>query len=590
MLRLNQWIQNNASKTLGTLVETFNIDLESNRGRVRTTRAKRITSTAASSEFLDVAAMKLFDGSLYLAVQGTGSHEIWVGGNTPFDTFTRDTSSININPLNADMEVFNSALYAVSGTVLSKTTDGTAWSTVDTSGAALDSNSAHLLCVFEPDGNGERLYITDDNYRVTSVSTGDAIAADGATYTLNTNSVNHDAKILMAGTNKIWLGLSSGDNGKPSLMFEWDGVTANAPSRKFYVNGRIMAGIIKDDIPYIVNSFGQLLVFTGASFKEIARFPLNGRTFKAFANTGHNDHAIHPRGMAVDGDEILINVANRTDGVTSDNFNEFPSGVWAYNERNGLYHKLSPSYQAVADTGVTNLTDHGQYRCYIAGPMTVVEPILAGGDTVANNGGRVLFSMEYFVDADDSSADTQWGIFADDTRDNTQKAGYFVTAQFPGQAYKDHWNELYAALSELETSGDLVEIKYRMKDEEPTYVTAEWNGTDRFNTDTELTDYEAGHEVQVVQGTGAGACAHIKTLETGAGSSVILERDLTGVTGTSKVRLENWTKVGKIEDLAPDKMTIGEKGNFIQFKVYMQWTGAREFYELLAINKPSITT
>lgn len=577
-----RWAQSNRSDTAGSLHESFNIDLSTNPGRIRTTRTKRVEWTGNNAEFIDVAAIKRFSNDIYIGAQGTTSHEVWVGTNTPFDGFTRDTSSININPLNADTEVFNGGLYAVSGTTISKTTDGATWSSVDTS---LTNSSPHLLLVFEPDGNGERLYVVDDTYQVNSVNTSDTLATVGNSYTLNTNLADYNIKVFMAGTNSIWAGLSSGSNGRDSVMVEWDGVTANTPTNKYVIEARVMAGVIKDNVPYVVDSLGRLLVFTGGAFIEVDRFPLKGGTFLGASNNGNNDRAIHPRGMAVDGDEILICVVNRTDSITSDDFNDFPSGVWAWSNDTGLYHKYSPSYQAVADTGTTNLTDHGQFRCHSAGPLAVIEAATKGGETVADNGGRVLFGMEYYLDADDTNSDTEWGVFSDDTRDNTQKGGWIVTPKIDATQFLEMWERVGVLLSELTTSGDRCVLKYRIDDTE-LVTTATWDGTDGFIPADELTSFENGDEATIIQGTGGGACENSKYITSGSGSFVRLKNAITGVSGTSKVRMAKWRDIQDIQNTGKnqDMVTIGEKAQWIQFKVYMQWTGAQELYSLFIEN------
>jgi len=185
------------------------------------------------------------------------------------------------------------------------------------------------------------------------------------------------------------------------------------------------------------------------------------------------------------------------------------------------------------------------------------------------------------VDADDTSSDTQWGLFTDDTNDNTQKAGYIVTPRIQSSSFRDTWEKVYTAISDLETTGDLVEIKYRTKDLAPTYASVTWTGTDRFNTNTELTGFEQHDEVMIVQGKGAGACYKIKTVTTGAGSEVVLDRDVTGITvgQTSKVRLENWKWVKTFADIVDitDGATIDNTGHWIQIKSFSSGQ-ARESY------------
>ena len=580
------WVQDNQADTLGSIKESFNIDPESNRGRIRTTRTKRVAYTGSPTGFGEIAAMDKFDGTIYVASEHSSAHDIWAGGNTPFDSFTNDPTSIEIVPNTTDIKGWNNGLYAATGNEMFYSTDGAAWTEIGAN--VLTSGDPHLL-----ESLNQYLYVTDQDYKVFSVTTGNAFQGSGS-QTLNLNLPGYTIMMLSAGIDQIWIGLSNIDGGVPSLVFEWDGTTANTTSARYEIQASgIMAGIVKDGVPYLVDSLGRLMRFNGGVFVEVARFPLNGGTFKGWGLAQQMARAIHPRGMAIDGDEILITVSNRTDGITSENYNEFPSGVWAYSEKNGLYHKYSPSYQAVADTGTTNLTDYGQYRTFSAGPMMVVESVAVGGDTVASNGGRVMFAMEYFIDADDTSADTQWGLFTDDTNDNTQKAGWYISPRIDSAKFRDVWEKLYPAISDLETSGDLVEIKYRTKDETPTYFSGTWTGTDRISTLTELTNHKQGDEITIVHGKGAGAVVHATLVSSGAGSEVVFDRSITGITvgQTSKFKIEKWKKIAKVTDteIFDRGYTIGATDHWIQIKIYMQWTGKRELYSILVNNIASIS-
>lgn len=578
----NGWTQDNSGDTRGTIAESFNIDLESNKGRVRLLRSKRIAYDGSPTGFGEVAALERFGQKLYIASEHASAHDIWVGNNSPFDTPVNDSTSLEIVPATTDMIAWNAGLYVATGNEMKYSTDGVDWNEIGAN--VLTSGDMHLLTALNA-----VLYVSDQDYKVFSVTSGNTFQSSGA-QTLNLNMPGWGITVLMTGIDKIWIGLSNNNGGTPSYVFEWDGQTANTPDARYEIDASgIMAGVVKDGIPYIVDSRGRLMVLNGGAFQEVARFPLNGRTFKGFNLITNDDRAIHPRGMAIDGDEILICVANRTDEITDEDYNEFPSGVWGYSQDNGLYHKLSPSYQAVANTGTTNLTDHGQYRAYSGGPIMVFESVNQGGDPDTPNGGRIVFGMEYFTDADDTSSDTQWGLFTDDTNDNTQKAGWITTARIDSAFFRDNWDTIYTALSELTTSGDLVEVKYRTKDETPTYFTGTWTGTDRFNTTTELTNYAQGDEITIIQGKGGGAVAHARQLSSGAGSEVVLDRDITGITvgQTSKFRIEKWTKVDKITDLSTEGKTINKKDHWIQIKVYLQWTGRRELYGMLIKNTTS---
>lgn len=582
----NGWVQTNVSKIAGTLFRSFNLDLESVRGRLRTTRAKLIkTGSGAVDTFGLAIAIVYYNVAIHVFAGSITGDNLYLGGNSPFDTITSDSTSTNAALDDGDAIVFNNLIYATDGANITRYND----TTENSVSAGLTDNTPHLLAVFSPDGNGERLYVTEGNDKVWSVSQANVLASSSS-YTLDLSlEPNYQTTVLMAGENSVWVGVSSAGNnsgGGRSIMFEWDGVTANAPTAKYYIDAnRLMAGVMKDGVPYVLDSKGRLLAFNGGRFIEVARFPLT----KPFISTSSNmnQNAVHPRGMAVDGDELLLCVSNLADGSSGSTvfYNDFPAGVWAYNSRNGLYHKYAPSYQAVADTGTTNLTDYGQFRAGYGGVLKVLEI----SDPVAADGGHIMFSMGYFTSGSSSlTADQQYGLWTDDSHDDTQKAGWFSTPQISSSVFKDKWQQLFPALSKLLTSGDLVEVKIRVDDETQTDSTCTWSSTTQLHSNDELTDFVQGDEVTIIQGTGAGSIAHISVITTGSGTSITLDRAITGASGTCIIRVEKWQRVAKLEDIADRGFDIGKSGHWLQIKAFLQWTGPREFYGLTMTNEQSV--
>lgn len=583
-----QWVQSNYSDVLGNISQSFNIDLESNRGRIRTTRTKLIASGNGSTpNFGQVAAITYFSAALRVFSGVIAGDNLWEGGNSPFDSLSLDTSSTNVAVDDGDAKVFNNLLYATNGSEITRW-DG---STENIVSSSLTDNTHHLLEVFTPDGAGERLFVTQGNDKVWSVNQSNVLATSSS-YTLNLALTPfYQITGLSAGTDRLWIAVSSAGNNSgagDSWVFSWDGVTANAPLAKYRINAsRIMALAVKDDIPFIVDNKGRLMGWNGGAFKELDKFPVKGDKLLLFTSTNMHQNALHPRGMAVDEDEILINISNLAEGSTGSTtiYNDFPAGVWAWSERTGLYHKYSPSYQAVADTGTTNLTDFGQFRAAYAGVLKVVD---IDGFT-SSDGGRVMFGMGYYTNASDNLASNiTYGLFTDDTHDDTQKAGWLTLPKVDASNFIDNWQKIYTSLTDLITTGDLVAIKYRTTEIEPIVFTATWTGIDRFNTTTDLSSFEQGDEISFLHGEAGGAIAHIQTLSTGAGSSVILDRSFSHITAgdTTKAKIMNFKRVQQFDGKILDGKTIGKKGQWIQLKAYLQWTGARELYGFTVVNTP----
>jgi len=571
------WRQSNQSDRLGTIKESFNVDLESNIRNVRTTRSKLIASGGNTQDEIGrIAGITTFDAIISVFTgQAGGDH--WKGGNSPFDGLTLNNGQITPAMNGTDTANFQGKLYVTTDSDIEFSSDGTSFTAKS---ASLTSGTPHLLA-----SKGDFLYLTDDRYKIYNVDTLNVVNKTG-TATLDLDlGTTYFQTVLMTSSDRVWVGLSStaSTGYSNALIYEWNGITENAISRRYEINApAIMCGVMKDDVPYVLDCLGRLLRWNGGVFAEVDRLPMNKKMFKDFSSINLANRVMHPRCIDVDGDEILINVSNAIDNDTETTFADFPAGVWAWSERTGFYHKFSPSYQAVADTGTTNLTDYGQARIYFADVLKVIESF----QTTTGDGGRVVWGASYFTDADDATSDLTYGVFTNDTADNTQKAGYIITPKIHSSTFRDKWQKIYAAFSELDGNDKCV-LKYRTDDTE-LYTNIEWRGTDAFEPTEVVSDFEQGDEVQIVQGTGSGTAVEIDRVTTGSGEYIALKESVTGASGTSVAKLAKWRKVGEITDQSIKGYPIGEESHWIQFKIYMNWTGAKELYDLLVENSTSI--
>lgn len=592
--------QSNDSSVLGNVVESFNLDLRSDIGKIKVTKAKKIADfTAASSTTQMISAIGQNNGIPFFFGLEAGIDGIYEGSGSTFasSTFTRDSSSADHAPASSDLTINNGNVYASasSSVFYSPTSSFGTWTEI--SSPALTANTPHLLTSL-----GNRTYVTNLDYKVASINSSNVLSLTG-TGTLDLALPGYTITVLMAGLDRVWVGLSSLQQGQlgTTYIYEWDGESENTPQQRYEIDtSGIICGVVKDGIPYVLDTRGRLMVYVGSRFEEVARLPYKENEIMAGFNSNQlNLRAIHPRAITVDGDEILINVSNLLQGSTTTQkyYADFPSGVWAYNKDNGLYHKYSASTQPYSSTGTTNNNSHGQMVVGQAGPIFVHEPIVSF--STPGEGGRVIFTQRYFTTSDndtetaDIDATYKTALFASDTADNSQKWGYFITPEIHTEVF-DTWQKVYVTYKNLLDTNDKIVLKYRTEKDSKTTAEVSWANPQTIITSADLSAYEVGDEVQFIQGVHSGKSAHITTITPyGSGYSMTLDETFLNNSGTSIATFEKWIKAGEItsSDEQQYKMLHLPTKNtspMVQFKVCMQFTGENELYGMTVVSDPSI--
>ena len=67
-----------------------------------------------------------------------------------------------------------------------------------------------------------------------------------------------------------------------------------------------MAGVVKNDVLYVMDNDGKLLVFNGGTFVELARLPIKRAEYLVDALEEDKLRWIHPNAMTVQDNRILI--------------------------------------------------------------------------------------------------------------------------------------------------------------------------------------------------------------------------------------------------------------------------------------------
>lgn len=575
-------MQNNRSKILGDLWSSFNIDLQTNLGLIRVSPRLQINTKDVANQGISVA-FKTFD-QLVFTVAGTRIFK-----NAAFNLvspFVEDVSTGSITTYSSDysdMETFNDTLVATSTDKVMSKVGGASGAGAWTQRASLSAaDSLHKLCYFI---KFNRIYYIDSYQNIKSMDTSwsEATSGDyyihldyrsGIPYTLNSDGTD------------IWIGtvkttnLAAGDSTTGGSILRWDGISSQITT-EYKVKAKGVLALCKDDtgVMHAIDSNGALLRFTGSGFEEVSRLPLNKKYLINALSSKYNSF-IHPNGFYFTRNGTFIVLVNNLVGDNGSTIKEdLASGIWEYSKDTGFVHKQSLSYNPV---GTSTITDYGQNRVSQVGA-------LAEANIYSNSAtGKPTLICGAIQYTDSSSTST--AIFVDDPLDNVQKYGYFVTTWITAVNIKDSWERVILKYRKLLDSADKIIMKYRLTESSSTEITLTWAGlsltTSTFTTSTDLSAL-IGYEVEIIQGTGSGKCAHIVSVSGSGTYTVILDEPFTGITtGTAKARIQNWVKLLTVSDQGSEskKASTGKASERIQIKVCMQFTGENEFNELIVLN------
>ena len=576
-----QWKQVNRGDLLGSILGSFNLDLTINppalrtTGMVVTTVSSTLGATTVDSDLTAApAGFRFFianSANKIWMIAGSKVHSNSGVVNGSFSVDATASSPTNLDSTKSDIELFNGNLYVTGGTSLYKMTNTPTWST---NGTGLSGSGTHMLCVY-----ADRLYISNSTAAsIYSMSTGDTIATS-STYTLTlTNPPSNCITFMRPVSNGIWIGVTNLNKGK-AYMYLWDGSSSQVTKAVRLDAQGALACVIKDDVPWVLDSNGRLLAYNGGQFKEVARLPNNDKYFKnAISNV--NDRFIHPNGMSVVNGRINILINNQVYDSSS-SIEEFcPSGIWEYDENIGLYHKYSLNY---TPSGTTTITSWGQNRVSAVGALSDMKI----DDPASNANGILLAGATIYTD----STSTVSGVFINDTMDTRQKFGYLVTPKILTQQLEDSWKNIYIVLRRLINSTDRIMVKMRKTMADPTEATISWTSTTEFTTTTDVSAYVAGDEIEITQGKGGGLCAHITSISVAAGTyTVQIDETATGVVSgnTAKARFQKWTKLHSNDFSSQSdnfaRFSVNENSGWIQFKICFLFTNKNEIYNIILSN------
>jgi hypothetical protein len=573
------WKQDNNSDLYGDIWSSWNLNLSDESGKLKTTRTLAVARSVddGSANYVSgiglAVAFRYYNGQHFAATNGTISKT----GTSRTGAWGLDTTTdkpTTVSSRYSDMEVFNERLYvSLSGTSLARL-DTSTWLNggVAITGAA--SNVPKPMCVY-----GDRLYVGATAGGINSMSTAESFGATIGTSSSTlqlTNPTSNTITFLRATSNRIWIGTVNRNGGKGHI-YAWDGQQTSVNESYRLESSGAMAGVVKDDVLYVMDNDGRLLAFNGGTFAEIDRLPIKDGEYLKFALGEYNERWIHPNGMTVKDGAILILINNEYRGSTATFEENVPSGIWEWTRETGFYHKYSLSY---TNDNETSIRDYGQHRISLAGAVSYIK----SSSTSATDNGSLLASAQLFTNA--STTDNM--IFIDDLNNTVQKYGYFITPKIFSNNIDDIWQKIFLRIKKI-SSGDEIVVKYRTEDSDPLDIAiTTWSGSNSVRTSTTITGYDAGDEIEFTQGEGSGKCFTIlSTSDLGGGvTEIVLDGSFTGIDSSGKARLQHWKQIGEAftstsKDIIEKPLMNVKNSAWIQLKVCIQNTGNSYIYDML---------
>jgi hypothetical protein len=572
------WQQLNKSNRLGSIDETFNVDLTTRPGYVALpNRVQETENDTDLTAFGVLSNIVYFDGAYFGTSVGQdsgtydGDARLFRGGDSVDNSFAEPSWTGLTEDKLAGLVAYKSDLYYLADSIFSISSKTDVSFTEESTANARGG----LTTVY----NG-RVYFLDQT-RIRSFVDPTTPATTGS-YTFATVG-EYDVSCMDSDANGVWIGSISNEGGD-AKVYLWDGITESVADAEYVIpDPQVMAIHIYNGRPYIVTSKGLLMAFNGAYFEEIARFPffgipLFGRNFETVdISSSNGGRWIHQHGIAVVDNKLHFLVAPNSQSVAGDEiYGEYKklAGIWCYDESVGLYHRYAIS---------SNTTDN---EPALNGQLKHVGALVPAGDISGladTEIGKFLCSASYYTE--NSITTEAYGSFALMSAPNTDRMniGYLTTSRIYGEQITEQWKSVMVGFEDLDSSDSII-VKYRNKELDAIETGITWVDTTQFTTtDTDWAtiktnfDADTNYEVRILYGDGAGVLSQITAItEAGGTYTVTLSETHNGVTATNtaKARIENWTVADTITSADNNannlkEIPVNRQGQWIQYKLVL---------------------
>ena len=329
----SSWTQPNNSDKFGSIWYTKNINMDEEGYIKLSPRTITIMNENIDNDFgLPLAIGKFSNGEYQVATNSNANWEIDIDEAHVDRTEDSGASNPTLNS-NSHGLWFSGLWHASTDTaVLSRPASGGAAQAWTSRVTGLTSGKRHYLAVFK-------------NRNSLTVSDGNVLKQYDNVYSNTVNlTIPSDFEIVGQAYNNNRMGIITelSDNGvegqdQESMFFTWEGATTEA-SGGWAIGADAAVAIVPYKSSFVIlTSAGQLLYFNGGGFEILANFPFYNQD--KIWNTSYSY-------MFTDGDVIYINISSELAqfGRRQEQYLiNFPSGVWCFDPKVGLYHRWSPS-------------------------------------------------------------------------------------------------------------------------------------------------------------------------------------------------------------------------------------------------------
>lgn len=556
--------QSNRGDIYGELWGSFNIDLTSSPGKIKTSQQLYPSISAEKMANSDLYATCIYNGYIYNFLSGSGVQYLQAYRNPRISGSWTSTFEGLTTTATSDAIVFDGKILATTSTNIAMNSNAASpswdvdWWTTVTSGTALESGVPHVMDVstvgqetlFVTDGNLARYYNTTAGHSTVTLKAGHVACA-----------IATDYKATFVGT------YTNSGNALVYEIYVGEVVDGVSVARNAYkVDGSAVLSMdVIDGVVYIVTDRGHIQVFNGVSFVTVASFPF---AFDSVAIDGMSvgniapaniDRGIHPKGMRSYGKSLYINLNTNNQLIEDlasnpiDNDDIFKnvvvnersaSGIWEFDtETRTLNHRYALKF---SDTQV------GAHRLKKSAPILILD----------NQYTRILTAGRI--------VDSRTDIFVENP--DQMPTSYFITPEIDSPSIQHAWAAFDLKIEPL-AEGESVEIKYRTEKIKgyPAYATGTFIEATRFNTTDDLSMVQEGDEIEVIDGDKAGLMAHVVKVEASASTySIVFDRPVADVSDVCILRFQNWKKAEIDETGHIVNVGLGKVSTYVQFKVVMK--------------------
>jgi hypothetical protein len=439
-------LQDNKSDLTGTIYKSRNISLDE-QGYIKLAEATFAQySEDKDADFDVVDCIYAGDSTIFL-----NSDDIYngvAGFDQLYDAANYGWTDTPTPGVEEDCIYFNGCQMATDGSNVSYRV-GTDWTDVSVSGGVFSTSVPTCLTLY-----GAGLAVGNNNC-VKFINTSWAVNA-----TVLVLPTEYQVSSMASVGNNLYIATRSKSGGEAKL-FIIDAIKATHDYA--YPVGTFELASIKTFKSTIVgiNSLGELVRFNGGGFDTLATLPVYKNNLE-WCDALNDYSRVSNRGLATDGDLILVNLDSGlyTSGLKV--LPDFPAGIWCYDDSNGaFYHKYSPSYSNTVSMPFTAVTVDANVNTvttgadsYLTGVITGM-PIFHEATTAIpelKTGGRCYFiikvSARVFKVAD-TYADALAGIAIDFSAAGTNPAFYCVKTNDYGWSYSPNNRSAMAVLNSL---------------------------------------------------------------------------------------------------------------------------------------------